>query len=113
MERYKQNMGDIFKKALDLYYKAKDLDYIRFRASEDINLIINELSEEYDACRVPMLSWFQNNSANRLIGNNLMTEHVHPNIDGIFLMAEAFFTEIVRSGILGGQSEYRNYPMEY
>jgi tetratricopeptide (TPR) repeat protein len=30
-----------------------------------------------------------------------MTEHVHPNIEGHFLMAEAFFNEVTASGILG------------
>jgi tetratricopeptide (TPR) repeat protein len=99
--------------ALQLYYRAKDLDCIRFRASEDINRIINELCEEYDVIKVPMLSWFQDHSPQKLIGNNYMTEHVHPNIDGIFLMAEAFFNEITQSGILGKKNEYHTYTGEY
>jgi tetratricopeptide (TPR) repeat protein len=165
MERYKQNMGDILKKAgkknvpvffselvcningmepfnsiatdklegaaevykkaqtaeksgdfdtaLNLYYKAKDLDCIRFRASEDVNRIVNELVEEFKVYRVPMLSVFQNNSPNKLIGNNLMTEHVHPNIDGNFLMADAFFTEIVKSGVIGVKNEENAYSYAY
>jgi len=102
-----------FESALKLYYRAKDLDCIRFRASEDVNIIIKELSEEYDAFKVPMLSWFQENTPHKLIGNNLMTEHVHPDVDGIFLMAEAFFTEISKSGILGKQDIYNTHAMEY
>lgn len=165
MERYKQNMGDILKKAgnkkvpvfisdlvcningmepfnsiatdelegaaevykkaqqaeksgdfdtaLKLYYKAKDLDCIRFRASEDINRIVNELVEEYKVNHVPMLSVFQNNSPNKLIGNNLMTEHVHPNIDGNFLMADAFFAEIVKSGLIDVKNEEKAYSFAY
>jgi tetratricopeptide (TPR) repeat protein len=87
--------------ALELYYKAKDLDCLRFRASEDVNTIVKSLTQEYDAHLVPMLSHFQENSANRFIGSNYMTEHVHPNIDGAFLMAEAFFNTIKESGMLG------------
>ena len=101
-----------FSGALDLYYKAKDLDCIRFRASEDVNRIINELAGEYGTFKIPMLSWFQNNSPNKLIGNNLMTEHVHPNIDGEFLMAEAFFTEMLKSGIMG-QANSDLYTSKY
>jgi tetratricopeptide (TPR) repeat protein len=104
--------GD-FGKALQLYYKAKDLDCIRFRASEDVNRIINELAVEYKANRIPMLDWFQSNSPNKLIGDNLLTEHVHPNIKGNFLMAEAFFTGIVKSGLLGNPSKNEIHPAEY
>jgi tetratricopeptide (TPR) repeat protein/lysophospholipase L1-like esterase len=107
-----EKSGD-FDTALNLYYKAKDLDCIRFRASEDINRIINELVKEYNVYRVPMLSVFQDNSPNKLIGNNLMTEHLHPNIDGYFLMAEAFFAEIVKSGVIGVKNEENAYSFAY
>jgi tetratricopeptide (TPR) repeat protein len=107
-----EQSGD-FSKALELYYKAKDLDCIRFRASEDINRIINELVKEFNVYRVPMLSVFQDNSPNKLIGNNLMTEHLHPNIDGNFLMAEAFYNEIVKSEIIGTKTEMPEYSIQY
>lgn len=35
-----------------------------------------------------------------LIGNNLLTEHVHPNIEGQFVLADAFYTSIVSSGVI-------------
>jgi len=91
-----------YDKARELYYMAKDLDCIRFRASEDLNDIIHQLAEKYQACLVPMKeNYFEEASPNKLIGNNLMTEHVHPNIDGYFLMADAFFNELAKSNILG------------
>ncbi len=104
--------GD-FDKALEYYYKAKDLDCIRFRASEEVNSIINELADEYKTYKVPMLSWFQSHSPNKLIGNNLMTEHVHPNIDGIFMMAEAFYTEILKSGLIAAENQDCGYSISY
>ena len=107
-----EESGD-FDKALELYYKAKDLDCIRFRASEEVNTIINELANEYKAYKIPMLSLFQNHSPNKLIGNNLMTEHVHPNIDGNFLMAEAFYTEILKSGVIAAENQDRGYSISY
>jgi tetratricopeptide (TPR) repeat protein len=107
-----ENRGE-FETALELYYKAKDLDCIRFRASEEINSIVEELSEEYQATKVPMMEWFQGNSENRLIGNNLMTEHVHPNIEGNFIMAEAFFSELVNSGVAGEQVPNKDYNRSY
>jgi tetratricopeptide (TPR) repeat protein len=38
-----------------------------------------------------MKSYFEKASPNGLLGDNLMTDHLHPNIKGYFLMAEAFF----------------------
>jgi len=89
-----------FKLAKDNYYKAKDLDCIRFRASEEINDIIRDLSDKYNAILIPMQHRFEKESSNRLIGNNLLTEHVHPNIDGYFLMADAFYNEIAKSKLI-------------
>jgi tetratricopeptide (TPR) repeat protein len=90
-----------FEIAKEDYYRAKDLDCIRFRASEEINEIIHELAVKYNANLVPMKSNYEEASANELIGNNLLTEHVHPNIEGYFLMADAFFNELAESKIIG------------
>jgi tetratricopeptide (TPR) repeat protein/lysophospholipase L1-like esterase len=93
--------GD-FEKAKDCYYQAKDLDCIRFRASEEINEIIHMLAKKQEATLVPMKTgFFEQASPHQLIGNNLMTEHVHPNIDGYFLMADAFFYVLAESKLLG------------
>ena len=101
--QYEKN-GD-FEKARENYYLAKDLDCIRFRASEEINEIIQDLAIQYDATLVPMKAYFEDASPNRLIGNNLITEHVHPNIEGCFLMAEAFYHEIVNSKLIADRVE--------
>ncbi len=86
--------------AKELFYKAKDLDPVRFRASEEINQIIYKLAEQSGALLIPAKEWFSNASKGGLIGNNLLTEHVHPNIDGQFVLADAFYTKIVESGLI-------------
>jgi tetratricopeptide (TPR) repeat protein/lysophospholipase L1-like esterase len=95
-----ERKGD-YNAAKEKYYLAKDLDCIRFRASEELNAIIEELASKNKAHFVPMKKAFQQHSANELIGHNLLTEHVHPNIDGYFIMADAFFNKITTSGVLG------------
>lgn len=88
--------------AKPLFYSAKDLDCIRFRASEDVNDIIRQLAEKYHAYLIPMeKEYFEKASPDQLIGYNLITEHVHPNISGYFLMADAFFKGITNSAVLG------------
>ncbi len=87
--------------AKNLFFQAKDLDPIRFRASEEINEIIFELAEQYKATLIPTKDWFENVSEGGLIGNNLLTEHVHPNIEGQFVLADAFYSSIIASGVTG------------
>jgi lysophospholipase L1-like esterase len=104
-EKYKEALGALANKdtikARELFYEAKDLDPVRFRASEDINKTIYDLANQRGIILVPTREWFTNASEGGLIGNNLMTEHLHPNIDGQFLMADAFYTSLVESGIMG------------
>jgi lysophospholipase L1-like esterase len=84
-------------KARELFYYAKDLDGLRFRASEQINDIIEKLATRHNATMVPMKEIFEVNSPTGIIGEDLMTEHVHPFIDGYFLMADAFYKAITES----------------
>ncbi len=88
-------------KAKEYYYYAKDLDCLRFRAAEDINDIIHELASKHDAYLLSMKECFENESPGGLIGNNLLTEHVHPNIDGYFLMSDAFYNIVAGSDLVG------------
>lgn len=89
-----------FDKALELYYKAKDLDAIRFRAPEALNEVIIGLGKKYNVYVVPMKKYFEENSPNRLVGDDLMLDHLHPNLSGYFLMADAFFNSIRKEHLI-------------
>lgn len=105
----------IYNKALELerqgkiseaktaFYKAKDLDALRFRAPEEFNSIMHEIAAEFKIPIVPMKSYFESYSPNGIIGNNLMHEHLHPNYDGYFLMADAFYNTIKETGIIDSE----------
>jgi hypothetical protein len=82
------------------YYLAKDLDALRFRASEDLNQIITEISDQAQLPLADIKLEFENASPHRLPGNNLFLEHLHPNIDGYYLMARSFYQTIVNSKII-------------
>ena len=92
-----------FDSARALYYHAKDLDVLRFRASEEFNQLIHRVAAEFDAPVVPMKSYFEAASPNRLIGENLMLEHLHPNFEGYFLMSDAFFDVMRRHGFIAAK----------
>jgi tetratricopeptide (TPR) repeat protein len=89
-----------FQRAKEDYLTARDYDCMRFRASGEINEKIRSLAAKYKANFVPTLALFESNSPHQIVGNNLLTEHVHPNIEGQFLLADAFFQAITGSGII-------------
>ncbi len=101
-----ESKGD-FKNAKLNYELARDYDCIRFRASGEVNAIVKKLSDKYKANYVKSLELFEEYSPNGLIGENFVVEHVHPNIEGYFLLAESFFRSIAESKLLG------SYPSEF
>ena len=74
-----------------LYRWAKDLDVLRFRAPEEFNQIIHQISDQYHVPVVRMQDYFAEHSKNHIIGHDLILEHLHPNVRGYFIMAEAFY----------------------
>jgi lysophospholipase L1-like esterase len=97
-----------YDEAKTAYYRAKDLDALRFRATEEFNQIIHDLATEFNIPLVPMKSYFEMASPHGLIGNNLMYEHLHPNIDGYFLMADAFYNVMRREKLISA-----DWPSQY
>jgi tetratricopeptide (TPR) repeat protein len=89
-----------FDEARQAYYLAKDLDVIRFRASEDLNDVIYNICSNYKVPVLNMKKVFEQHSPKGIIGYNLMLEHLHPNIDGYFLMADAFFNEMRKNNFI-------------
>jgi tetratricopeptide (TPR) repeat protein len=89
-------------KANHFYSNAKELDVLRFRAPESINSIINNLCLKYDNIHfVGSRKKFIANSRHGILGNELFTDHLHPNIPGYFLISDAFFDALQNSGIFG------------
>lgn len=88
------------------YHKAKELDLLRFRAPEKINEAIVKLAAKYDCQLVNMKSEFLNYTGKNIVDNALLTEHVHPNIEGHFIMADAFYRTIKEMNLL---KDWRGY----
>lgn len=113
-----EQKGD-YKAAKENYQIARDYDCIRFRASGEVNEIIKKISEKYKAYFVPTLELFETYSPNGLIGENFIVEHVHPNIEGYFLMSESFYNSIIESKLIDKEpNEFapvldRNYISNY
>lgn len=103
-EIYNSGIADLSKglnnDARNKFYKAKDLDALRFRAPSDINKIIEQLAGMYNYPVVDADSVFNKLSPDGIIGNNLMTDHLHPTIEGYQIIGKLFFQEMIRNKFL-------------
>ena len=87
-------------KADSLFKLAKDLDALRFRAPEKMNDLIEKLGKEFKDKIVPIDSIFDAASPNNIVGDNLIVDHLHPNLKGYELMGKAFYEAMDKSGNL-------------
>lgn len=73
--------------------QAKELDTLRFRAPLAMNRIIRELATRQGVTLVDTEHKMRQRSSLGLIGNNVMLEHLHPNVSGYFVLANAFYEQ--------------------
>jgi tetratricopeptide (TPR) repeat protein len=83
---------------------ARDLDQLRFRAPGEFNDVLQRLVGESGATLVDVGESFRARSPLGAIGDELMLEHLHPNLDGYFLLADAFHAAVVEAGLAGAPS---------
>jgi len=83
-----------------LFRLAKDLDGLRFRAPERINQVITSLSNEYKLPFVNADSVLSSISPDGIVGNNLMTDHLHPTLEGYLIIGKSFFEKMEQSKYL-------------
>ncbi len=76
-----------------LFRYAKDLDALKWRAPEEINKIITKLGNEFNYPVVKLDSIFNSISPGNIVGDNLITDHLHPNLRGYQLIGKAFCDE--------------------
>lgn len=101
---------DSAKKYLHL---AKELDLLRFRAPDKINEAIVQMAHDFDLPLVDMQKVFRSLEPNGIMGNELLAEHVHPNVKGYFVMADAFYEKIRELGLLKNWDHYISYQDAY
>ncbi|MDB4517037.1 hypothetical protein N9089_05500, partial [Crocinitomicaceae bacterium] len=83
------------------YLDARDRDQLRFRAPQSFNRIIRTVAAEQGAQVVEVEASLLQHAAHGIIGNELMLEHLHPNLGGYFLLADAYYQALLDAGIAG------------
>lgn len=105
-EAEKQNN---YEKAREYYVWAKENDLLRFRAPEKINQTIRELSDKYHTNLVDIEAEFEQHSTNRIIGQELMLEHLHPNLKGYYHLSMAFYNSLLSNTELKNKKETTHF----
>jgi tetratricopeptide (TPR) repeat protein len=107
------------KEAKKLFMRAKETDKLRFRAPHAFNDVINVLLKDNEIIKIDSI--FYSKSEKGITGFDLFVDHLHPNLKGYKLMADAFFekieSDIRRKKISGVSPESienyldKNFPM--
>lgn len=80
------------KEAQQHYSRAKEYDALRFRAPDVFNQTIRKVSKLFKSVHwVDVEGQLAAHSPDGILGNEFMLEHVHPNLAGQRLIADAFF----------------------
>ena len=99
-----EDLGD-YSSARGSYLAAKDRDQLRFRAPEAFNTVIRELAADYDAHVVEVQASLLEAAGHGIIGNDLMLEHLHPNLPGYFLLADVYFDALREQGLIAAPEQ--------
>jgi tetratricopeptide (TPR) repeat protein len=89
-----------YDQARQAYIAAKERDELRFRAPEPINQVIHDVALSEGAHLVDVEGALTSEATNGIVGDDLMLEHVHPNLRGYFLLADAFYQAMQTQGII-------------
>lgn len=83
------------------YREAKERDPLRFRAPEAMNRIIREEAARHGAIVVETERAIEDASPGGVPGHTLILEHLHPNLDGYFVIADAFYEAMRARHMIG------------
>ncbi len=92
------------------FLAAKELDGIRFRAPEAMNAVVRRLGASFDNVTVvDVEERLRTSSPGGLEGAALFADHLHPNVRGYALIADAFF-EAMQSSLPALRDAFDSAP---
>ena len=103
-----RDAGDVHE-ALAAFVRARDLDAIHLRACTPFNDIVREVAAAPGAWLIDIEAAFAAAAPGGLVGDEWITEYLHPTVRGHHLLARTTFAEILQRerelGLIGGTSE--------
>jgi lysophospholipase L1-like esterase len=100
-----QNARDLLangqkQESLALFEEVKELDGTRFRAPEDINNIIKELSSNEHVTLVDVQQLMRRSSSSGIEDESLFIDHLHPNEQAHRIIAQEFYEAIKQEPLI-------------
>lgn len=83
------------------YAAARDRDQLPFRAPTAMNRTLREVAGRHGARVVETLAAMEAAAPGGVVDSTLMLEHLHPNVSGQFLLADAFYRALREAGEIG------------
>lgn len=81
------------------FSEARDRDFLKFRAPKEINSIIQKSAQQTHIPFFSTDSIFSINSPHGISDTSLFWEHLHPKVNGYYLIANGFLSEIQKLNI--------------
>ncbi len=101
---YREGRSDLesgrYEEARQRLTRARDYDLLKFRAPEEINMIIRSVCRAFRVPVVSAESALAAASPGGVAGDSVFWEHLHPTAYGYWLIANAFFSEITRRNLV-------------
>ena len=94
------------------YTGARDHDVVHFRACSPYNAIVRDVAAARGVPLVDMEAVFAERSTQGIPGRNLFLEHLHPNLEGAMVMADAFRAKMAELGVLPATAREEEWAAE-
>jgi tetratricopeptide (TPR) repeat protein len=99
-----------YPEALTAFARARDLDALRFRVSSEFQDDLVGLCQSEGVPLARVDSAFSAHSPGGIIGNELILEHLHPNLHGYLLMAKTWRDAIRVNRLLAEPTQWKTAP---
>ena len=80
------------------YLQAKELDVCPLRILQEMNQAVLEIARDTGTPLLDAQKLFQLRSTNQIVGGDWLVDHVHPNIEGHQLLADALTDKLITLG---------------
>ncbi len=87
-------------KALEKFIQAKEYDEVRFRAPNAINEVIKGFADVEHVHIVDIEDALRQHSQSGIEDASLFIDHLHPNFQGHFIMADVFYEQISKTPLI-------------